>query len=225
MTDLSGKVAVVTGAGRGIGQGVAVRPGRLGASVVVNYSRDASGAAATVAEIESVGSRAIDVRADVSKPDEIEALLETARSRFGRLDIVVANAGPDEGLGPVLDVTEAEYHPVQTQIAPHRQPLSSPPFPAFGLDGMGAGVKRGTDIGEGLRYRHVPHRCAALVLPLPRRHGARGGGARLRLGAVHRVEHRTTTPANRGCVTQSSLGVTEGRPQPFNSGAGRPASA
>jgi DNA-binding transcriptional regulator YdaS (Cro superfamily) len=53
MTDLSGKVAVVTGASRGIGQAVAVRLGQLGASVVVNYSRDASGAAATVAEIEA----------------------------------------------------------------------------------------------------------------------------------------------------------------------------
>jgi 3-oxoacyl-[acyl-carrier protein] reductase len=109
MTDLSGKVAVVTGASRGIGQAVAVRLGRLGASVVVNYSRDASGAAATVAEIEAAGSRAIDVRADVSKPTEIETLLDTARSQFGSLDIVVANAGLDEGLGPVLDVTEAEY--------------------------------------------------------------------------------------------------------------------
>ncbi|MET7458201.1 SDR family oxidoreductase [Streptomyces sp. NPDC005574] len=109
MTDLTGKVAVVTGASRGIGQAVAIRLGRLGADVVVNYSRDASGAAATVAAIEAEGSRAIDVRADVSKPDEIEALLDTARSRFGGLDIVVANAGLDEGLGPVLDVTEAEY--------------------------------------------------------------------------------------------------------------------
>ncbi|AUA07941.1 SDR family oxidoreductase [Streptomyces sp. SID8382] len=109
MTDLSGKVAVVTGASRGIGRAVAVRLGQLGANVVVNYSRDASGAAATVAEIEATGSRAIDVRADVSKPDEIEALLDTARSRFGGLDIVVANAGLDEGLGPLLDVTEAEY--------------------------------------------------------------------------------------------------------------------
>lgn len=109
MTDLSGKVAVVTGASRGIGRAVAVRLGQLGASVVVNYSRDASGAAATVAEIEAAGSRAIDVRADVSKPDEIEALLDTAHNRFDGLDIVVANAGLDEGLGPVLDVTEAEY--------------------------------------------------------------------------------------------------------------------
>jgi 3-oxoacyl-[acyl-carrier protein] reductase len=109
MTDLSGKVAVVTGASRGIGQAVAVRLGRLGASVVVNYSRDASGAAATVAEIKAADSRAIDVRADVSKPTEIETLLDPARSQFGSLDIVVANAGLDEGLGPVLDVTEAEY--------------------------------------------------------------------------------------------------------------------
>ncbi|CAL9345540.1 hypothetical protein SUDANB19_00365 [Streptomyces sp. enrichment culture] len=108
MTDLSGKAAVVTGASRGIGRAVAVRLGQLGASVVVNYSRDASGAAATVAEIEATGSRAISVRADVSKPDEIEALLDTAHSRFDGLDIVVANAGLDEGLGPVLDVTEAE---------------------------------------------------------------------------------------------------------------------
>jgi 3-oxoacyl-[acyl-carrier protein] reductase len=108
-TDLTGQVAVVTGASRGIGQAIAIRLGRLGASVVVNYSRDSSGAAETVAAIEAAGSQAIDVRADVSKPAETEALFETARSRFGGLDIVVANAGLDEGLGPVLDVTEAEY--------------------------------------------------------------------------------------------------------------------
>ena len=108
-TDLTGQVAVVTGASRGIGQAIAIRLGRLGASVVVNYSRDSSGAAETVAAIEAAGSQAIDVRADVSKPAETEALFETARSRFGGLDIVVANAGLDRGLGPVLDVTEAEY--------------------------------------------------------------------------------------------------------------------
>jgi len=109
MTDLTGQVAVVIGASRGIGQAIAIRLGRLGASVVVNYSRDSSGAAATVAAIEAAGSRATDIRADVSKPAEIEALLDAARSQFGGLDIVVANAGLDEGLGPVLDVTEADY--------------------------------------------------------------------------------------------------------------------
>lgn len=109
MSDLTRQTAVVTGASRGIGRAVAVRLGQLGASVVVNYSHDSSGAAGTVAAIEAAGSRAIAVRADVSKPAEIEALLDAARTQFGGLDIVVANAGLDEGLGPVLDVTEAEY--------------------------------------------------------------------------------------------------------------------
>ena len=107
--NLTGKVAVVTGASRGIGQAIAIRLGHLGASVVVNYSRDPSGAAETVAAIEAVGSRAIGVRADVSKPAEIEALLDAARTEFGGLDIVVANTGIDETGGPVLDITEAEY--------------------------------------------------------------------------------------------------------------------
>jgi 3-oxoacyl-[acyl-carrier protein] reductase len=109
VTDLAGQVAVVTGASRGIGRAIAIRLGRLGASVVVNYSRDANGAAETVAAIKGAGSQSIDIRADVSKPAEIEVLLDTATRRFGRLDMVVANAGLDEGLGPVLDVTEAEY--------------------------------------------------------------------------------------------------------------------
>jgi hypothetical protein len=65
MPDLAGQVAVVTGASRGIGQAIAIRLGRLGASVVVNYSRDSSGAAATVAAIEAAGSRAVGIRADV----------------------------------------------------------------------------------------------------------------------------------------------------------------
>lgn len=109
VTDLTGQVAVVTGASRGIGQGIAIRLGRLGARVAVNYSRDSEGAGETVAAIEAAGSQAIAVQADISKPAEIQALLNTARTRFGSLGIVVANAGLDEGLGPVLDVTEAEY--------------------------------------------------------------------------------------------------------------------
>ncbi len=90
MTDLAGQVAVVTGASRGIGQAIAIRLGRLGASVVVNYSRDASGAATTVAAIKAEGSVAIAVRADVAKPAEIEELFDAARSQFGGVDIVVA---------------------------------------------------------------------------------------------------------------------------------------
>lgn len=108
-TGLACQLAVVTGASRGIGRAIAIRLGRLGASVVVNYSRDASGAADTVAAIEAAGSQAIDIRADVSKPREIQALLEAARTRFGGLDIVVANAGIDDIGGQLIDVTETAY--------------------------------------------------------------------------------------------------------------------
>jgi 3-oxoacyl-[acyl-carrier protein] reductase len=108
-TDLTGQVAVVTGASRGIGQAIAIRLGRLGASFVVNYSRDSSGATETVTAIEAAGSRATGIRTDVTKAAEIEPLSVAARTQFGGLDIVVANAGLDEGLGPVLDVTETDY--------------------------------------------------------------------------------------------------------------------
>jgi 3-oxoacyl-[acyl-carrier protein] reductase len=108
-TDLTGQVALVTGASRGIGQAIAIRLGLLGASVVVNYSRDAPGAADTVAAITATGSEAIGIQADVSQPAQIEALFDAARAPFGGIDIVVANAGIDETGGPIIDVTEADY--------------------------------------------------------------------------------------------------------------------
>jgi 3-oxoacyl-[acyl-carrier protein] reductase len=108
-TDLTGRVALVTGASRGIGQAIAIRLGLLGANVVVNYSRGAAGAARTVAAIEASGSDALAVQADVSHPAQIVSLFGAARTRFGGVDIVVANAGIDETGGPIVDVTEADY--------------------------------------------------------------------------------------------------------------------
>ncbi|AOX66244.1 hypothetical protein BJK06_11190 [Curtobacterium sp. BH-2-1-1] len=108
-TDLSSQVAVVTGASRGIGQAIAIRLGLLGASVVVNYSRDAAGAADTVAAITAAGSNAVAVQADVSDPTQVESLFNSARAQFGGVDVVVANAGIDETGGPIVDVTEADY--------------------------------------------------------------------------------------------------------------------
>ncbi len=105
---LEGKVALVTGASRGIGRAIAVRLGRDGASVVVNYSGNAEAAQEAVAAVEEAGGRAMAARADVGKVAEVERLFDEAIGRFGRLDILVNNAGSLANK-PLVDVTEEEY--------------------------------------------------------------------------------------------------------------------
>jgi 3-oxoacyl-[acyl-carrier protein] reductase len=91
--DLEGRVALVTGASRGIGRAVALRLGQGGAAVVVNYHVNAQAAQEVVKEIEAGGSRAAAFRADVSKSDEVDQLIEFNLATYGRLDILVNNAG------------------------------------------------------------------------------------------------------------------------------------
>ncbi len=91
--DLSNKVAIVTGASRGIGRAVALVLGRSGARVVVNYRGQAEAAAEVVAAIESSGGTALPVQADVALAAEVERLVKTTVDTYGRLDIVVNNAG------------------------------------------------------------------------------------------------------------------------------------
>ncbi|RIV34531.1 glucose 1-dehydrogenase [Micromonospora radicis] len=109
MTDLTGKVAVVTGSSRGIGKAIAQRYAALGANVVVNYATDRQNAAQTVTEIEEAGGRAIAVRADVSSLPDLDNLFQAAIDTFGRLDIVVANAGVEIILQPISEVTEEQF--------------------------------------------------------------------------------------------------------------------
>lgn len=91
---LEGKVALVTGSSRGIGAAVARQLAALGASVVVNYARDAAGAEATVSQIVKAGGRAKAIQADVSKPADVTRLVQETTAAFGnRLDILVNNAG------------------------------------------------------------------------------------------------------------------------------------
>jgi 3-oxoacyl-[acyl-carrier protein] reductase len=89
---LAGKVAIVTGASRGIGAAIARRFARDGAKVIVNYSSSQGAAEEVVAAITAAGGQAVAVKADVSKPAEIPALFAAAKSHFGKLDILVNNA-------------------------------------------------------------------------------------------------------------------------------------
>jgi glucose 1-dehydrogenase len=99
---LKDKTAIVTGASSGIGRSIALAFAREGAAVTVNYARDAEGAASTVKEIEDGGGRAVAVRADVSKPEDVKALVERAVKELGGLDIIVNNAGVEHKM-PFLE--------------------------------------------------------------------------------------------------------------------------
>ena len=108
---LDGKVALVTGSGRGLGAAIAEELGSRGASVVVNYAKSASAAEKVVADIKSFGSKAIAIQADISKTPEVSRLFRDAISHFGRLDIVVSNSGM-ETFCKEEDVTEEIYDQV-----------------------------------------------------------------------------------------------------------------
>jgi 3-oxoacyl-[acyl-carrier protein] reductase len=109
MTNLKNKVALVTGSARGIGKAIAERFGALGACVVVNYSASEGPARETVAAIERLGGNATAVQADISKMADIDRLFATTIERYGRVDIVVANAGLELVGKPIVDVTEADF--------------------------------------------------------------------------------------------------------------------
>ncbi len=109
MSKLQGKVAIVTGASKGIGAAIARHLAKAGASVVVNYSSSKEGADRVVAEIEKAGGRAIAVGANVAKKAEIDRLFAETKKAFGRLDVLVNNAGVYE-FAPLGEITEGHFH-------------------------------------------------------------------------------------------------------------------
>lgn len=109
MSKLSGKVAVVTGASKGIGAGIAKALARNGASVVVNYASSKAGAEAVVAEITAAGGKAIAVGGDVSKAADAQGIIDAALKAYGHIDILVNNSGVYE-FAPIEDITEEQFH-------------------------------------------------------------------------------------------------------------------
>ncbi|CAN5721225.1 glucose 1-dehydrogenase [soil metagenome] len=109
MGKLSGKVAVVTGASKGIGAGIAKALAAEGAAVVVNFASSKAGADAVVAAITQAGGKAVAVGGDVSKKQDAEALVSAAVKQFGGLDILVNNSGLYEFL-PIEAITEEHFH-------------------------------------------------------------------------------------------------------------------
>src|SRR3989475_3729383 len=106
---LTGKVAIVTGASKGIGASIAKHLAAEGAAVVVNYASSKEGADRVVTEITRGGGKAIAVQANVAKQSDIDRLFAETKKAFGRLDILVNNAGIYEFL-PLEDITEEHFH-------------------------------------------------------------------------------------------------------------------
>jgi len=108
MPKLDGKTALITGASKGIGAGIAEELAAAGAAVVVNFASDRRGAEAVLHTIRAAGGRAVAIQADISVADDVARLLQETVAAFGRLDIVVNNAGVFREV-PLAELTESEF--------------------------------------------------------------------------------------------------------------------
>lgn len=109
MNDLTSRVAVVTGAGKGIGAGIAHSLAAAGAAVAVNYARDAATADSVVEKIRDLGGAALAVQGDVARPDDVARMFAATREAFGPVDVLVNNAGVFT-FGPLESITVPEFH-------------------------------------------------------------------------------------------------------------------
>ena len=109
MNTLANKVALITGSARGLGRAIAERYAALGANIVLNYSKDKASADEAISTITAMGVKVIAVQGDVTKVADLERLFATAKDTFGKIDIVVANAGVELLEVPTTDFTEAQF--------------------------------------------------------------------------------------------------------------------
>ena len=110
---LEGKVVVVTGGNSGIGKGIVLAMAKEGASVVVDYVAHEDATKSLIAEVEHAGGKAVGVEADITKADDLHRMMQTAFDSFGRLDVLVNNAGM-ETRQSLLDTTEEDYEKVMS---------------------------------------------------------------------------------------------------------------
>lgn len=108
---LKGKVSLITGASSGIGKAVALALAREGAKVAINYKSNLEGALEVEEKIKAMGRKAVVVRADVAKSDQVEQMVETVTGNFGEIDILVNNAGITK-MGKVEEITEEDWDAV-----------------------------------------------------------------------------------------------------------------
>ena len=134
MKRLANKVAIVTGASKGIGAGIAKAMGAEGAAVVVNYARDREGAERVVREITKKGGKALAVQGDVGQRADAQRLVAEARKAFGRLDVLVNNAGVYT-FAPFEQFSEQEFHRQFNTNVLGTFLMIEAAVPVFGADG------------------------------------------------------------------------------------------
>ncbi|HEV2575832.1 MAG TPA: glucose 1-dehydrogenase [Acidobacteriaceae bacterium] len=146
MAKLTGKVAVVTGASKGIGAGIAKALGAAGASVVVNYASDKAGADRTVADITKSGGKAVAIGASVANSADIDKLFTETKKAFGKLDILVNNAGV-YAFSPLEAVTEQEINRIFTTNVTGLLLTTKAAVPLFPAEG-GSVINIGSVVSE-----------------------------------------------------------------------------
>jgi len=184
---LKGKVAIVTGAGSGFGEGIARRFAQEGAGVVVNDINPASGQR-VAGEISTAGGKAIFVRGDVTRGADWASMLGSAESAFGRLDVVVNNAGWTHRKKPYLETTEAEFDKVYAVNVKSVYLSAIHAVPVFRRQGGGALVNVASTAG--IRPRPglaVYNSSKAAVILLSKSMAAEFGPDKIRVNCVNPV--------------------------------------
>jgi NAD(P)-dependent dehydrogenase (short-subunit alcohol dehydrogenase family) len=206
--DLTGRTAVVTGSTRGLGRAFARALAEAGANIVIT-GRDATGAASAEEELQALGVGTLVVLADMTQRADIERLLAESVARFGRIDVLVNNAGACIHK-PALEVTDDEWREVM----------------GVNLDGLWIASqvfgKHMVDAGGGVMV-NIGSMSASIVTP--RRHGRHVAPRRVGTGGVGpgRSGSRPTTRRRRPCTTSPAASPRSGRPSGSGSTRSRPA--